>query len=272
MIKDTMHWFEEERILEGKIFMGLFSQVKNKVVNFNFQELFSSILWAVVVALIFRTFLFEPFRIPSTSMVPTLMVGDFLFTSKYSYGFSKYSFPLPLPFLEGRFLFSEPERGDVIVFKGVHDPETFYIKRLIGLPGDSIQIRKSVIYINDKPVERKYVGKYEVNNDRHGNQIYSKYIETLPNNIEHDIIELDSWDHAAFPDSTIRYIVPEKHYFFMGDNRNNSKDSRYLSEFGYIPEDRLVGKARYIFMSADFSFIDFLPRLETGRAFKAIYP
>lgn len=250
--------------------MVSFSHVKHKVLNFNYNEFFSSVLWAVVIALLFRTFLFEPFRIPSTSMVPTLMVGDYLFTSKYSYGFSKYSFPYPIPFLEGRIFESVPERGDIIVFKGVTDPETFYIKRLVGLPGDSIQVNKSVLYINGVPVERKLVGKYENYYDKNGHNIYSDFIETLPNNITYHTLRAEDTNQSAFPDTTIEYIIPEKHYFFMGDNRNNSKDSRYLNEFGYIPEDRLVGKARYLFMTSDFSIINFFTNFDTGRAFKAI--
>lgn len=250
--------------------LGLIGSAKQKVLNFDYQDFFKSILWAIVIALVFRTFLFEPFRIPSTSMVPTLMVGDYLFTSKYTYGYSKYAFPLPIPFVEGRYFFSSPQKGDIIVFKGVRDPQTYYIKRLIGLPGDSVQLKNGLLYINDKKIEREYIGEYKKIGDNGEPSIYAHYKETLPNNVSYSILDANIDNHARFPDNTIRYVVPEKHYFMMGDNRNHSKDSRFLNEFGYIPEDRLVGKARFFFMTDDFNLADLVNNNDTGRAFKVI--
>ena len=244
--------------------------IQQKIVNFDYQDFFKSILWAIIIAIIFRTFLFEPFRIPSTSMVPTLMVGDYLFTSKYIYGYSKYAFPVPIPFIEGRYLFTSPERGDIIVFKGVQDPETYYIKRLVGLPGDSIQVKKGILFINDAAVEREHLGEYKKIGDSGETRLYSQYKETLPNGVSYNILDANIDNHTRFPDNTILYIVPEKHYFMMGDNRNHSKDSRFLSEFGYIPEDRLVGKAQFLFMTDDFKISNFLSDHNTGRAMKVI--
>ncbi len=246
------------------------SCLRDGILKFDYQDFLKSILWAIIIALIFRTFFFEPFRIPSTSMVPTLMVGDYLFTSKYSYGYSKYAFPLPIPYIDGRFFFSAPERGDIIVFKGVKDPDTYYIKRLIGLPGDTIQLKKGVVYINNTEVLKELHGQYKKIGESGEIRIYDRYLETLPNGVRYSILDANIDNHLRFPDNTIKYTVPPKHYFMMGDNRNHSKDSRFLSEFGYIPEDRLVGKARFLFMTADFDLKNFITNIDSGRAFKVI--
>lgn len=241
--------------------------------NINFKEWFSALLWAAIIAVIFRTFLFEPFRIPSGSMMPTLMIGDYLFTAKYQYGYSKYSFPFGPPLFEGRVWSSQPERGDIIVFKGVSDPQQYYIKRLIGLPGDTIQVKKGVLYINEKPVSRRYMGEY-IRIGNLGESIsFSKYLETLPNGIEYMTLAANHLNHDKYPDhnNTVKYRVPSKHYFFMGDNRDNSGDSRFLNDMGYIPEDRLVGKAIFLFWSKDLSLIDLITKADTGRAFHFLY-
>jgi signal peptidase I len=250
--------------------MNTAKKLKHIALNVNYKEWFSALLWAAAIALIFRTLAFEPFRIPSGSMIPTLMVGDFLFTEKYKYGYSKYSLPFGIPIFEGRLWFSQPQRGDIIVFKGVDDPHTYYIKRLIGLPGDSIQMKNNVLYINEQPIDRKYIGEF-VRVGAMGEHIeYSKYLESLPNGIEYVTLDANIDEHRSFPNNTVKYTVPDRHYFFMGDNRDNSVDSRFLNSMGYVPEDRLVGKAVFLFWSSDLSLIDLITKGETGRAFHFI--
>lgn len=250
----------------------MFARVLTKLglYNFDFREFVVSILWAAVIAVLFRTFLFEPFKIPSGSMIPNLQVGDYLFTSKYSYGYSKYSMPFNLPVLTKRVLFTQPKIGDVIVFKGIKDPDTFYIKRLIGLPGDVIQLKSGVVYINGEEIKRNRLGTYTKVGEYGESKIFDVYTEKLPNGVEYKVLDANINNHADFPDQTIKYKVPEGHYFFMGDNRNNSIDSRYLNEIGFVPQDHLVGRAEYIFWSSDFSILDFITSLKTGRAFSAI--
>jgi len=212
-------------------------------------ETLRTIFYAVVIALVVRTFAFEPFNIPSGSMKPTLLVGDYLFVSKFSYGYSRYSFPWGLPPFHGRIFGQEPERGDVIVFKKPSDNETDYIKRLIGLPGDRIQVKGGILHINGEPVRRERIGD-ATESDRWAVNRYQVYRETLPNGRQHLIWEVRDDDSL---DNTIEYLVPEGHYFFMGDNRDNSKDSRVLSEVGYVPEENLVGRAEFLFFSHNTS-------------------
>lgn len=214
-------------------------------------ETIKTIVYAVLIALVVRTVAFEPFNIPSKSMVPTLLVGDYLFVSKYSYGYSKHSLPLSLPLFDGRILFHPPERGDVAVFKVPSDNRTDYIKRVIGLPGDRIQVTHRVLYINGKPVERQQVDDYVERDPKLGTQIFTQYIETLPNGRQHRIIEIPGIESQA--DNTPEYVVPADHYFMMGDNRDNSQDSRYLNVVGYVPAENLVGRAEIIFFSTNGS-------------------
>ena len=206
-----------------------------------------TVVYAVLIALFVRTFFIEPFSIPSGSMIPTLLVGDYLFVSKYTYGYSRHSFPRSMPLFKGRIFYTEPKRGDVIVFKVVNDGNKDYIKRLIGLPGDRIQVKKGRLYINGELVKRKAVGEV-VMRSANGSAIHSKhYIETLPEGKEHPIYEMS--DDAMF-DKTEELKVPEGHFFMMGDNRDNSSDSR-STVVGYVPYEALIGKARFIFFSRD---------------------
>ena len=215
-------------------------------------ELIKVIVQALLIALVIRTLLFQPFNIPSESLVPTLLKGDYLFVSKYSYGYSHFSlpgfldrFPEAMP---GRILASKPERGDIIVFKLPRDGETDYIKRLIGLPGDKIQMTKGRLYINGVLVEREAVAPYTMPNrmGKFANVLH--YVETLPGGVKHDIIELDG-DQGSL-DNTDVFEVPANHYFFMGDNRDNSSDSRDPGGgVGYVPFENLVGRAEIIFFS-----------------------
>ena len=207
-------------------------------------ETIKTIVYAVVIAILIRTFLFEPFKIPSTSMLPTLKVGDFLFVSKYTYGYSRHSLPLSIPLINGRVWDDAPLRGEVVVFKFPQDNKKDFIKRVIGLPGDKIEIIKGRLFINDEQAEREQIEDY-VERDMYGNAIrYNQYIETLPDGKKHYILEIsDNEDHDNMPG----VIVPDRSYFMMGDNRDNSDDSR--GSVGFVPEENLVGKARFLFYS-----------------------
>jgi len=233
-------------------------------------ELARAVLWAVVLALLFRSFFYQPFKIPSGSMLPNLHVGDYLFASKFPYGYGKFSFPVEIPFTGRKLSFWEPVPGDVIVFKGEKDKENFYIKRLIGLPGDVVQIKKGKVFVNGAEIQRSNKGNFTRIGPYGEKTIYSKYVEMLPSGKSYIVLDANLNNHDDFPDQTIKYKVPKGHYFFMGDNRNNSIDSRFLNDMGFIPEENLVGRADFIFWSSDFSIIDFFTRMDTGRAFKVL--
>jgi signal peptidase I len=207
-----------------------------------------TVVYAVLIALVVRTVAYEPFNIPSGSMVPTLLIGDYLFVSKFSYGYSRYSLPLGLPLFSGRILSHSPERGDVAVFKLPTDNSTDYIKRVIGLPGDHIQMKSGILYINDQPCPRKRIEDYLYHESNGAIIPLSQYIETLPNGRQHPIIKMG--DNGPL-DNTQVYNVPPGEYFMMGDNRDNSQDSRVLSAVGYVPAENLVGRAEFIFFSIE---------------------
>jgi signal peptidase I len=206
------------------------------------------VIHALILAMIVRVFLYQPFNIPSGSMIPTLLVGDYLFVSKFSYGYSKHSLPYSPNLFSGRIFGSEPKRGDVAVFKLPRDNETDYIKRVIGLPGDKIQMIDGVLQINGTPVPKKRIDDF-VLRDAFGNaRRVPRFEETLPNGVRYPVLDLTP---AGASDNTRIYKVPEGHYFMMGDNRDNSTDSRVLSAVGYVPAENLVGRAEIIFFSAD---------------------
>jgi len=207
-----------------------------------------TVVYAILIALFVRSVAYEPFNIPSGSMKPTLLVGDYLFVSKFSYGYSKYSLPFSLPIIPGRVIFSEPERGDVVVFKLPSDNKTDYIKRIIGLPGDTVQLRNSILYINDVAVKRERVQEFveNIGNDRM--RRVAQYKEILPNGVSHNVLE---YTETSPFDSTEVFTIPEGHYFGMGDNRDRSKDSRFLTDVGFIPKVNLVGRAEFLFFSID---------------------
>lgn len=204
---------------------------------------------AILLALLIRTFLFEPFNIPSGSMKPTLLVGDYLFVNKFAYGYSKHSFPFSMgPIEEGRILSHLPERGDVVVFKLPTNTRIDYIKRVIGLPNDRIQVRNGRLYINGTRVEREEVGLRKVAEGYAPAEQMMEYIETLPEGGLHQILEESDQRDL---DNTVEFSVPDGHVFVMGDNRDNSQDSRVASVVGFVPVENLVGRASFLFFSID---------------------
>ena len=217
--------------------------IQNKIV-----ENIKTIIFAFVIAIIIRTVFYQPFYIPSASMEPNLLIGDRLFVSKYSYGYSKHSFPFSLPLIKSKILKKSPQRGDVIVFKTPYDNRTDYIKRLIGLPGDEIQFINGDLYLNNNQILKT---KKNIKNLKIfcGEEVIdvNAYDEKLPNGYTYMAVYKKE---GSFKNSDI-YIVPKNHYFFLGDNRDCSKDSRYLNSVGYVNELNLVGKARIIFFSTN---------------------
>ena len=210
-------------------------------------ENLKTLFYALIIAIFIRSILIQPFYIPSSSMEPNLLVGDRLFVTKFSYGYSKHSFPFSPPIFSGRLLSATPKRGDVVVFKTPADNRTDYIKRLIGVPGDTIQFINGNLYLNSKKIQKEvinaddslYCGNTKIN--------VSTYKERLPNEITY---------HASYRNdisfkNSDKFTVPENHFFFLGDNRDCSKDSRFLSEVGYVHKDNLVGKAQIMFFSSD---------------------
>lgn len=202
------------------------------------------IVEALIIALLFRTFLYQPFSIPTASMQQTLMIGDYFLANKWAWGFGKYSFPIALPF-NGRIMGSEPKRGDIAVFRNEITNED-YIKRVIGLPGDRIQVKAGRLYINGTMVERELVGTAKDTDSYMTTVDVNVYTETLPNGVKHTIQEISD-DESL--DNTAEYVVPSGHYFMMGDNRDRSADSRVLGQVGYVPWDNLIGKAEARFFS-----------------------
>lgn len=241
--------------------------------NYSWNDTIRTILIAIVIAVVFRSFAFEPFHIPSGSMKSNLLVGDYLFVSKYTYGYSRYSFPFGLPVFEGRILQRrQPERGDVVVFRLPINPRIDYIKRIMGLPGDRIQVKGGIVYINGKPLPRKRLEDYSDNENLQNIRPIPLYEETLPEGRTIRILKEMRYGPA---DETPVFEVPEGHYFLMGDNRDNSRDSRYMMEVGFVPEENIVGHAELIFFSTDGSAswinpISWFTAMRFGRFFHVI--
>lgn len=221
----------------------------------------ASLLAPALVALVIRTFLFQPFSIPSGSNMPTLLVGDYVFATKYAYGYSRFSLPFSPPLFAGRLLARGPERGDIAVFRLPKDSRTDYVKRIVGLPGDRVQMKDGQLYLNDAPVARErmadFVGPDACGSDGVGR--VKRWRETLPNGVSYET--LDCIDRG-FYDNTIVYTVPPGHVFAIGDNRDNSTDSRMPSAVGYIPFENLIGRLGMIFFSRDGEGASALVRFE----------
>jgi signal peptidase I len=226
-------------------------EAKKKGAAHELFELGKTIVYALLIALVLRVILFQPFTIPSASMEPTLMVGDYIIVSKYSYGWSKHSFPnIITPPVDGRFLGRTPHRGDIIVFKTPRDNSTDFIKRLIGLPGDRIQVMRGQLYINGTPVKREKMTPVEMDSAFGVPHEVDRYRETLPDTGKTFVTFSFGPDGEA--DNTPEYVVPPGHYFMMGDNRDNSLDSRFTTEqggVGFVPAQNLEGKAQLILFS-----------------------
>lgn len=209
------------------------------------------IVEALLIALVIRTFVFQPFNIPSGSLIPTLLIGDYLFVSKYTYGYSKHSFPFSIAPISGRIWGAEPVRGDIAVFKLPRDGETDYIKRVIGLPGDRVQMIGGLLHINGQPVKKEADGFIE-NRDAFGrSDRIQRFAETLPNGVRYHVIEREG--NRSDWDNTNEFLVPAGHFFMMGDNRDNSTDSRDQSAggVGFVPYENFVGRAEMIFFSIE---------------------
>lgn len=220
-----------------------------------FAETAKVIVHALLLAVFVRLFLFQPFNIPSGSMKSTLLVGDYLFVSKYSYGYSKYSFPFGVDYFNGRLWSGNPERGDVAVFRLPTDTSIDYIKRVIGLPGDRVQMRDGVLFINGNEIPKKRIAPFvdHSRTDPFTNEPakIDRYEETLPNGVKYSVLDTRE---TNFPDNTVEYTVPNGHYFMMGDNRDNSTDSRFVNDVGFVPLENFVGRAEILFFSANKDF------------------
>jgi len=233
-------------------------------------EFIKTLIYAFLFAMVIRMLVFQPFNIPSASMVPTLLIGDYLYVSKYAYGFSQHSAPFSPPLFDGRIWAAEPKRGDVIVFKIPKDNRTDYIKRLIGLPGDRIQVVHSEVFINGEKIKREKIDEVvEINSNGFPDHAI-RYRETMP-----DGVSYITYGHAEDGPlgNTDVYVVPEGHYFFMGDNRDNSLDSRVptpIGPVGFVPFENLVGRAEMIFYSTEsespmWAFWDWIPATRFDR-------
>ena len=208
-----------------------------------------TIFYALIIAVLIRSLFFQPFYIPSSSMEPTLLIGDRIFVSKYTYGYSRHSFPFSLKIFRDRILFKEPKRGDLVVFKTPADNRTDYIKRLIGMPGDKIQFIDGKIKLNNEFISRKKINsKNLLIRCGSSNLDADIFEEFLPNGVSYKAV----YKKTGTLMNTDLYIVPKEHYFFLGDNRDCSKDSRYLTSVGYVHKNNLVGKAQFLFFSSDF--------------------
>lgn len=236
-----------------------------------------TVVYAVAIAFFIRTVAYEPFNIPSGSMIPTLLVGDYLFVSKYSYGYSNHSMPYSPRLFSGRLFETAPERGDVAVFKTPRDNSTDFIKRVVGLPGDRIQVISGRLHINGISTRRDRIENFYY--DRRFGSTVPQYIETLPNGRKYRILEVGG-DTAPL-DNTPEYVVPARHYFMMGDNRDNSADSRVMPQtgdthyVGFVPVENFVGRADILFFSTAgtdgwWKIWRWIPAMRFSRFFQAI--
>ena len=235
-------------------------------------ENIKTLFYAFIIAIIIRSLVIQPFYIPSSSMEPNLLVGDRLFVTKYTYGYSKHSFPFSPPVFEGRFMSKEPNRGDVVVFKTPADNRTDYIKRLIGLPGDVVQFKDSNLFLNKSEILKSRISKKDKIYCGERQVDVFTFEEILPNNKKYIAVYFKDY---SFQNSD-PFKVPDDHFFFLGDNRDCSKDSRFLTSVGYVHRNNLVGKAQFLFFSSDkskgsiFAFWKWGETIRLERFFKKI--
>lgn len=249
-------------------------------------ETIKTIFWALVIAGIFRTLFFQPFWIPSGSMKDTLLIGDFLFVNKMAYGYSRYSCPFAICPVSGRIFASDPQRGDVVVFR--HPTrDVDFIKRLIGLPGDTVQMRGGRLWLNDEEVPLTPAGDFVETKERQGPQglvprcgndpvpeggdcVKERFTEMLPGAAGHDVLNItDGW----VADDTATFTVPEGQYFFMGDNRDDPEDLRFPAQIGglgFVPAEYLIGRADRIMFSSAGSSLLYFWTWRADRFFKAV--
>ncbi|AHA28075.1 signal peptidase I [Candidatus Liberibacter americanus] len=244
---------------------------KNRFKFLLWNETVKSILQAIFFAVLIRTILFQPSTIPTGSMMPTLLIGDYIIINKFSYGYSKYSIPFSYNLFSGRIFGSKPERGDIVVFRLPRDPTIDYVKRLIGLPGDKISIKMGVIYINDIPVSHNRDGVFSYHYKEGWDENAPVFSEILNNGVKYKTI---SYDPLSSVNNTLDFVVPKGKYFMMGDNREDSLDSRYI-EVGFIPEENLIGRASFILFSignnTPFNKVwMWLPNIRWDRFFKIL--
>ena len=235
-------------------------------------ENFKTLIYALFIAIIIRSIFLQPFYIPSSSMEPSLLVGDRLFVTKYTYGYSKHSFPFSPNLFQDRFFYTEPKRGDIIVFKTPSDNRTDYIKRLIGLPGDEIQFIDGDLYLNNNQIIKSIISTSQEVYCGIDKIAVNTFEEKLPNGKKYIAVYRKNYSYQ----NSDKFLIPDNHYFFLGDNRDCSKDSRYLSEVGYVNKINLVGKARFLFFSSDirvgsiFKFWNWKKIIRIDRFFKKI--
>ena len=225
------------------------SKFKKSIVS-NLKALF----WALIIAGFIRSFIVEPFKIPSGSMKPNLLVGDFLFVSKWDYGYSRYSFPFGLPLFDGKLLEKSPKRGDIIVFKLPTKESINYVKRLVAMPGETIKISEGMIYVKKKGANEFRMYSQKLLEPFFDDQ-YNADIMRLQENNTNRNYEVLNLSNNSMLDNTNEFLVPDDHYFFMGDNRDNSSDSRDTrNTVGFVPKENIIGKVRFIFLSIDTQF------------------
>tara|TARA_A100001015_G_C14939844_1_gene692059 strand:- start:445 stop:1185 length:741 start_codon:yes stop_codon:yes gene_type:complete len=238
--------------------------MSTKKITYIIYDNLKTLIGALIIAILIRSLLFQPFYIPSSSMEPTLLVGDRIFVSKYKYGYSKHSFPFSPNISNHRFFSKSPNRGDLVVFKTPADNRTDYIKRLIGMPGDTVQFVNGELLINENKILRKQVEHKKI--IRCGNFLLetNTFIETLPNGLKHFV----TYKKKGSLQNTKKFKVPANHYFLLGDNRDCSKDSRYLDSVGYVHNLNLVGKAKIIFFSNDTNISSLLKFWNLKKSFR----
>ncbi|MDB4184143.1 signal peptidase I [Alphaproteobacteria bacterium] len=225
------------------------SKFKKSIVS-NLKALF----WALIIAGFIRSFIVEPFKIPSGSMKPNLLVGDFLFVSKWDYGYSRYSFPFGLPLFDGKLLEKSPKRGDIIVFKLPTKESINYVKRLVAMPGETIKISEGMIYVKKKGANEFRMYSQKLMEPFFDDQYNAEIMRLQENNTNRNY-EVLNLSNNSMLDNTNEFLVPNDHYFFMGDNRDNSSDSRDIrNTVGFVPKENIIGKVRFIFLSIDTQF------------------